>query len=369
MNMNILNLLKSSLGKDALSLAWSLAFVSANIALYYLFTLFITITPIAFLVICLISFIVAGEAPRWKGCFGLIAVAFLALYHWYYGAVLVMVLFGVYLILKRKGEVGFGINGVKQALQVLERNIFKFIVSISRTVFYNVSYMLFPLLFVWLIFVGAALFLHLITLMGNIDRFAEVITVMGVIFGLFQFYLGRHEEKVQKKLVSYFTTLTLPMNEYSYEEFLKFLENKEQHKDVYKSAKELVGTHISELARYFRETGKQKAEIKINLPEFSDTVKFQILEFHFQRSQKLKDAYTEFFAFQRKKISDDLKKKKKELNELMWFLLSNISILEEANASFLGLEALDENKKAESYPDFLMKANIDTLKDIFEIVL
>ena len=49
--------------------------------------------------------------------------------------------------------------------------------------------------------------------------------------------------------------------------------------------------------------------------------------------------------------------------------MSNISLIEEANASFLNLSSVQEKKEPESYTDFLRRAQIDTLKEIFQIIL
>ena len=230
--------------------------------------------------------------------------------------------------------------------------------------------MLFPLLFVWLAMLVGAWWLGYAKLSMSLADFSAVLTVLGVIFGLLQYYFSRHEEKVQQKLVSYFTSLTFPIGEFSFNEFHKFLtEHESKYKDVKKEAEAMIDTHMSELAKYFRESAKEKSIINMNLPDFGDMPKFQLLEFKFQRGKKLKEAYKDFFETKKAEIKKGLLEKRASLNELVWFLFSNINMVEEANVSFLTLDLGKKEDDAESYTDFLMLTQIDMLKYIFDVVL
>ena len=90
----------------------------------------------------------------------------------------------------------------------------------------------------WLVaFWNAIFWLRYGKLTASVAHFSAVVTVLGVIFGLLQYYFSRHEEKVQQKLVDYFTSITLPIDEFSFSEFLNFVEEKREHKDVFSRSK------------------------------------------------------------------------------------------------------------------------------------
>ncbi|MEM3786062.1 MAG: hypothetical protein QXZ59_01620, partial [Nitrososphaeria archaeon] len=359
---------------DLLSFEWSLSFAVANLILFAFFMRTTTFGLIVFPIIAFAAFLILGEIPRWKSYLSLIAIASISMYYLWAGIALAVVLLIVYVTLTlsyyKKTKEHVGISSAKEGLEIIWRNIFKFMVASLRMLFFNVSYMLFPLLFVWLaIFGGVYLFGHAALSMGLID-FSAVLTVMGVIFGLLQYYFSRHEEKVQQKLNIYFTSLTSPIGKFSFNEFYKFLtEHESKYKDVKKEAEGMTDTNMSALAPFFRETGKEKSIIKMNLPNFEDMAKFQLLESKFLRSKKLKEAYKDFFEDKKTEIKKDLHKRRASLNELVWFLFSNITIVEETNASFLTLDLGKKDDEAESYIDFLRLTRIDILKYIFDVVL
>ena len=123
--MDITGLIKSRVGSDVLSFTWSISFILANLALYYLFTLLTTLNLWAFILIGTLTFVIVGEIPRWKGYFGLLAVATLSLYIWYVGIVLALILLIVYLIYtlraKNKSNKKESIK-VNKGLQIIKKN-------------------------------------------------------------------------------------------------------------------------------------------------------------------------------------------------------------------------------------------------------
>jgi hypothetical protein len=68
-------------------------------------------------------------------------------------------------------------------------------------------------------------------------------------------------------------------------------------------------------------------------------------------------------------IKKYLAEKRASLNEMVWFMLSNINIIEEANIFFLMFNLNKENGEPESYADFLLQAKRDILKYILDIVI
>lgn len=375
--MEIIKLLRGRLGSDVMSFSWSLSFVVANLALFAFFLRATNLNIYALPIIGLASFLILGEIPRWRSSIALLAIATLSIYNILYGIILSFILIGIYLVytLRRMHSTNehTGMN-IGEGISIISHNIAKFSVAALRTLFFNVSYMLFPLLFVWLAIFGAAYWLGYAKLSMGIADFAAVITVLGVIFGLLQYYFSRHEERVQQKLVSHFTSIAFPVEEFSFSEFLEFVtEHDGTYGDVKKEAEGLTNTNYSEIAKFFRETGKEKSVINLALPDFGDLRQFQLLATKFQKSkqtkQKLKEAYKGFFDSKKSEIKKDLESKRAKLNELVWFLFSNINMTEEANVSFLDLNIGKKAGEEESYTDFLMSTQVDILDYVFNIVL
>jgi hypothetical protein len=374
--MDVVQLIKGRLGSDILSFDWSLAFILANLSLFAFFIRTTTLSLITFPIIAFVAFLILGEMPRWKSCLSLIATAAVGMYNLWAGLALAVLLLLVYFLFmnshykKTKESLGIGISSVGEGLTILRYNTVKVIVATLRSLFFNVSYMLFPLLFVWLVIFGSTYWLSYATLSISLTDFAAILTVLGVVFGLLQYYFTRHEEKVQQKLVSYFTSVVFPIGEFSFAKFHKFLAQHEgKYGDVKREADTLTDTSISELSKYFRETGKEKSIITMNLPDFGDMQKFQMLEAKSKLKKNLKEAYKSFFEAKRAELKKELYEKRASLNELVWFLFSNINIVEEANLSFLTLNLGKKEGDSESYTDFLLLTEIDMLKYIFDVVL
>ncbi len=368
--MDITGLIKSKIGYDSLSFAWGLSFILADLALYYFFTLFTTLNIWAFPLIGILTFIIIGEIPRWKSYLSLLAITTLSLYIWYVGIVLALILFIVYLIyaLQEKGKSNKkeGMD-ISEGLQIIKKNWVMFLISASRTIFFNVSYMLFPLFFIWLAFLGGAWTLKIITLTGNLSIFASVVTVLGVIFGLLQYYFSRHEEKVQQKLVTYFTNMVFPTDQFSFDKFKEFIGGDGQHSDIKNETNKLADINYQDIGQFVGRGGASKSYITLNVPTFDDGIKFGLLELKTKNKEKLIASYKAFFDKKRKEIVENLKKQNSKLNELVWFMLSNINIVEEANVAFLNINF--EKEEPKTYYDFLLKTQKDILSDVFSIIL
>ena len=375
--MDVFQLIKGKLGKDVLSFAWSLSFVLANLALFVFFSQTVAINPLIFPVVAITAFVIIGEIPRWKSCFALIVILSLVVVGSWYGAVLLtLVLLVLYLISAfryfKKTRESNGINGITEGIAILKHkyNILKFIVATIRNLFFNISYMLFLLLFVWLAALASAYWLGYAVLLVSLADFSALLTVLGVIFGLLQYYFNRHEEKVQQKLVNYFTSVVFPVDKFSFKDFEQFLSLKEfKYREVNKEAEKLIDTNFGDLAKFYRQTGREQSILNMTLSDFGDSQQFRLLEFKLQRTDKLKMAYKDFFKAKRSEIKKDLNKKSVKLNELVWFLFSNVNIVEESNVAFLSLDSGKKGTKAESYTDFLRLAQIDLLKYAFNVVL
>ena len=109
--------------------------------------------------------------------------------------------------------------------------------------------MLFPLLFIWLLAFGGVYMLSQVKLSMNltISSFGTILTVLGVVFGLLQYYFNRHEDKVQQKYNMNFSLIVFPIKKFSFDEFVKFLGEQEKYKKLFNSAKQLTYIDITDL--------------------------------------------------------------------------------------------------------------------------
>ena len=64
----------------------------------------------------------------------------------------------------------------------------------------------------------------------TISSFGTILTVLGVVFGLLQYYFNRHEDKVQQKYNMNFSLIVFPIKKFSFDEFVKFLGEQEKYK-------------------------------------------------------------------------------------------------------------------------------------------
>ena len=372
--MDIIQFIKSKLGRDIFSFYWSLAFVLANLALFAFFSKTTSLNSIGFPIITFIAFLILGEIPRWKSCISLIVVVTVGMFSPIYGLFSIIMLLVIYAFFtkkyynKTKESFGISIDDVRKDVTIFMAAIMTLVATL-RSLFFNISYMLFPLLFMWLTALGGAWWLGYVKLSLSPTDFAAALTVLGVIFGLLQYYFSRHEEKVQNKLNSYFTSVIFPIEEFSFAKFCEFLSDEHNYVNVKKEVDELTQTSISEISKYFRETQKERSIVTLNLPDFGDRQKFQVLEAKSKLKKELNKAYKNFFVSKTAEIKKYLAEKRASLNETVWFMLSNINIIEEANIFFLMFNLNKENGEPESYADFLLQAKRDILKYILDIVI
>ena len=372
-------MLRSNLGHDLLSFAWSLSFVLANLVMFIFFSRTTTMSWIEFPIIAFVSFLIIGEIPRWKGSLALIFIISITIYNMLLGSIAAVGLFCIYymLLLKKYQDDSkdYIIKNWKDTLKIIRLNITKAFVTGIRLLFFNIAYMLFPLLFIWLLAFGGVYMLSQVKLSMNltISSFGTILTVLGVVFGLLQYYFNRHEDKVQQKYNMNFSLIVFPIKKFSFDEFVKFLGEQEKYKKLFNSAKQLTYIDITDLENInkifkMRQGGSTNLSITVNMPEVDDITKFQIFELKYVRSPKPKEVYKAFFEAKENEIKEELKSKLRELNTLVWFLFSNINIVEESNAMFMNLDLNKNESEPETYLDFIRLAQLTVFEYAINLV-
>jgi len=105
--------------------------------------------------------------------------------------------------------------------------VVKIFVITTKQMFYNVLFELFPILVIWLCVFGLAYFiggLFSFTI-DNSQSFFGVVTLFGIILGIFQYYLQRHEDKIAAQISFYSNQIiTIINDETSFQNFYKKIE-------------------------------------------------------------------------------------------------------------------------------------------------
>jgi hypothetical protein len=81
----------------------------------------------------------------------------------------------------------------------------KFLIITIKQMFYNVLFELFPVLVIWLCVFGLAYFIGgwASFTIENTQSFFGIVTLFGIILGIFQYYLQRHEDKIAAQISLY----------------------------------------------------------------------------------------------------------------------------------------------------------------------
>jgi len=367
---------KSKLGQEFVQLLYNLSLFLANICLFYLFSKYFNIHIFQFIVIYLLSFLFSSKLlHKWKSYIWFLApfVLYKLELGLYLKVTLVILLAGAtigYIYwLYRKGESKEKGREAVPKCRITKSALIKFSIVFPRILFFNISNFLFPLLFIWLSFTGILYFKNYIQFTGKFNEFLGVITILGVILGFFQYYLKRHEEKFQNKVVNYFVNVIFPVKEFSYREFKKFVEKRSEDRK-FREVKKLTDKLDSESSRLLRialtiaRSGGRVHFTNIQLAGESEMLRFSILEDLAEKEQKtdcLKYVYKRFFEEKKEKILKSIKSE--DIREFRWILIGNINFLDEASIQLFSLPSA-KKEEPDSYSEFLSKVELEILNKI-----
>ncbi len=380
--------LATGVGEQLVGTFYSFVFILVNALIFLIFSTYFSMSALVFVLVSSVAFILIGKIDRWKVYFWFVAL-FTLFFLDFHLKIVSFILFAVasaviLIFLIKKSEKDYS------APFKLSKDLGKkFFFALPRILFYNISYQLFPLLFIWLGISGFLYYLGksslvgrivsfvfgTVTLTGELTNFVYIMTLSGVVLGFLQFYMQRHEEKVQNKITTHFANQIPWENKFSFDEFGKFLEDEElsELKDDYEKAKRKVDpSGLMEFFKYRR--GGEKIEgyhynIQLSKNDQINQIKFRRLESKAQennRMDKLKEAYSKFFEKEKKEVFEELDKE--EIKKIAWDLLESINILEE---SFPALSSIKERteEKPETYEEFLSKTRFEILEKTMSIAI
>ena len=367
---SILNI-NSEKGRGIVSVLNQISFLLTNLLIYWLFSLFFNINPVFFIISTLASFWFFGKFNQWKwfawlfsitSLFLLFPVSLDGIFPWICGGWLLVSILSArdfFSRTKREGKMDFKLNW----------NIGgKLVILVPRLLFFSTAYAMFPILVVWVAITGLGVLSGMVSFARSSSSFLNLITAFGIILGFFQFYLQRYEEKIQQKMTNEFVQMTFPAEKFSFLEFEKFIEMRDQFKDL----KSLIDNelkrsgfrYISDMASR-RNSNQPIAQYFISVSDSNRQSEFDHLDEKAtgkKQTELLKSAYTQFFNEKEAEILKEIDKQK--THELLLILLGNPNILDESFPVILTLQKSKEEPK--TYRDFMFNTANSIVNKIFK---
>lgn len=380
----ILEYTTSAPGKIIVGLLYSGILAGTNYLIFRGMSVFFSISTLVYLVVSVATLLFIGKINNWKSFLWFTVLLF------FISAQIplrVWVIVG-YLLITILAIVAFSRRDVAEFSpmpNVSFSTAKMFVIASHRIIFYNLSYLSFPLLFIWLGSLGILLLFGMVSLTSSLTHFVYLTTIAGVMFGFLQPYIQRHEEKVQKKFSSQLMS-QIPWNRrFSFREFQDYLDRLGVNElDVHDSDVDTIENSVKEINNGFplreyqwlspyRKQGKEINQYEFNIyssgAEEADQLKFLELEDEMSECGKLgalRTVYGAFFDRKMREILDDIDRK--SLQEMSWELLESINILEE---SFPTMNSVSNSmdSEPETYEEFLSDARIKTIQESIEIAL
>lgn len=228
----------------------------------------------------------------------------------------------------------------------------------------NVVYYSFPVFLIWIGMCGVCYGAKIIEFTNN-PSFFEALTAISVMLGIFQYYLKRHEEKIESKLKILPSMVEMVINDKtSFQRYYDSLDENHNSKtfknwiDKNTNPKIMTRDLISDISKdqyacrlFFRAISKSRAGFQINIPSQNSSQKFEIIESTSLGNNRkdLKKSYDSFFKS--KSLLDDIIKsieKNVEITNYAILAQSNINIIHEILPEFISLRNMEEFNEAVS---------------------
>jgi len=239
-------------------------------------------------------------------------------------------------------------------------NSFNIMIIILRLLFFNTLNDLFMILIVWSgIFIILYLFFDIITITSeNIQNMINILTILGILLGIFQFYIKSYKEQVYQKTINKIANcINEIIKNITFSDFLIFIENKDKklyHKLMNISNKDPVYPYL----KLFRDMRSKNKPTNVIFNIYSNNIIIdEILELSLEKKdkEKLKQYYEKFFNEKRLEIKQKIDMI--DVTELRKLFLPNIILFDEIFAELTNLIYFSEyekyKKEPETYQEFL----------------
>jgi hypothetical protein len=373
--MEFLKSLTSKYSITYIALLDTLAFILGNIFLYILFSIYTDINVYHLLILVVLSFWILGlDFHRWESLLWFLLITFLIFSEINNNYKLVIIVVSIIVLVIRLFLIRKNIKKNKDDYPQYPKfknkmsAISKFLFVLPRILFLNISHYMFPLLFFWLPLIA---FIHYLGFLevSDLPRFVSIITLLGIMFGFFQYYFKRYKENIQKKYVSRMTDLVLHNNEFTFNNFKDFVSKKGLTEIDKLITKEKSAINQMKQFFYAQRRGMSINQFFMNITTqgSKDSIKFLELEDKAEESKKMKqllEAYDKFFNHQKEKVIKNIDMKR--LRNLSWFLMSNMNILSEGIATLGTMKLPEEKHEPENYEEYFEKTNHEILNKVFK---
>lgn len=235
----------------------------------------------------------------------------------------------------------------------------KYICVIFKQIFFNVCYDIFPILLIWLSVSGFIVIFNITSIPGLKDNLNPILA-FGILLGIFQYFLKRHEEKIFPKI----STVPKRINAIIAEEtdFSNFFDSLEKSllKDDIKKVIDpkltaldfvIAAYNEPELKPLFRNWNKKKSPIPIQPVinyHYNSDQQYQLAEMKAKETDQEKElynAYLDFFTVTANKEINNRIKCEVDIDEFAILAQSNINIIQEVIPQFINLNLQKEFDK------------------------
>lgn len=240
-----------------------------------------------------------------------------------------------------------------------------FIFIIIKSIFFNTLNDLFLVLVIWLFYTLALYKLFTAEFTApNFQSFVGIITLIGIVAGIFQYYLTNYKEEQLPKTLQPISNLFIDyVKKYSFKEFYNFCKSgKPENQKIYTHIRTaLIGDKkIPGIDMYLdaRRPGKEINEITYNLTPSNEAFLFTLIDLYLPEidEKNLQNAYRDFFQDKDKEIQGAIHEL--DLSKYKKLLLSNFIFFNEMIMDLIevDIEMDSEPKELKSYQDFLTES-------------
>lgn len=250
------------------------------------------------------------------------------------------------------------------------------LILLLRIIFLNsIQYLLFTLI-IWMFSVAVFINYGYILLNEEIPpNFYNIIGLVGILTGFFQYYIQRYEDKIQTKLSLKMNMLvSISDKEVSFGNFKKFLNKNKNFTKLNKTFDKITkeydtSKHKLKLVQLTlaRMPGKEINIYPQLMPPFRQD-EYKLLEDEIAGDNndsiyaELLEAYKQFFSIKRMEILEKINKEA-VANELIEMLFLNINFISEVKSDIIGIKK-EDIKNLKSANDFIDNMKVEIFDDL-----
>jgi hypothetical protein len=253
------------------------------------------------------------------------------------------------------------IKELKESRKKVHLGVRNFILILFRLFYFNILNDLFIVLVIWASIFGLASIFRIIIIIPNtFTDFVSLLAIIGVLAGIFQFYIQNYKEKVTQRTIKSMNKYLIRFyQEVTFREFLDYLKKKDN--PFYNTIQsKMKDNPLKPLYSLFKDqrSGRSSTNITVNLSAQNDLMLVQALEFSDINKDALKSKYEEFFKEKNEEIRKEIESK--DISDLQKNILPNIIFYDEVFTEITGSSyEIEKKEDLETFEDFLMDSLLE----------